>query len=69
LAHCGTSGTAALGQQLTKARAQLDAARADNVALVERLKYVQGFAGSRRPGEAPLGFPVKERGLLGDACV
>lgn len=48
------SGTAALGQQLTKARSQLDAACADNVALVERLKYVQGFAGSRRPGEVLL---------------
>ncbi len=46
------SGAAALGQQLTKARAQVDAARTDNVALLERLKYVQGFAG-RRSGGSP----------------
>lgn len=48
--HVVPTGAAALGQQLTKSRAQLDAARADNVALLERLQYVQGFAGGRRTG-------------------
>ena len=53
------AGAAALGQQLTQARAQLEATRADNVALVERLKYVQGYAGRKKRGEPAVGL-VKE---------
>lgn len=41
-------GAAQLGQQLVAAKAQLEAARKDNVALVERLKFVQSFPKEKR---------------------
>ena len=46
-------GIAALSADLKRARKDLEASRADNLALVERLKYVQGYqsaAGKARKG-------------------
>ena len=44
------TAVAGLNAQLTKARGEAEAARADNVALVERLKYVQGYSGGAGVG-------------------
>ncbi len=56
-AVCGAQeleeGIAALSADLKRARKDLEASRADNLALVERLKYVQGYqsaAGKARKG-------------------
>lgn len=43
-------GIAKAGAEATRVRKELEAARADNVALVERLRYVQGYQGARRKG-------------------
>ena len=46
-------GIATLSADLKRARKDLEASRADNLALVERLKYVQGYqaaAGKSRKG-------------------
>lgn len=58
---CG-AGAAALGQQLTAARAAVEAARRDNVALVERLKFVQSYPpGGRRDAGDPVLPPEQPR--------
>jgi homeobox protein cut-like len=51
-------GAAAAAAALTRARTEVEAARADNVSLVERMRYVQGYAaggagvGAAAPGAA-----------------
>ena len=53
-------GIAALSADLKRARKDLEASRADNLALVERLKYVQGYqsagGGKARKGPQFLGI-------------
>jgi len=45
---------AAAAQGLARCRADAAAAKADNVALVEQLRFVQGYAGGARPAGADL---------------
>lgn len=52
---------ASLTQSLRKAKTETEAARADNVALVERLRFVQRYTGDRRGS----GVAEAEAGVVG----